>query len=252
MPALYPDLEGKTVLISGGGSGIGEELTRAFVRQKCRVGFVDIAREPSLRLCDELTALGATVHFEQCDITDIDALRTAISTISANLGSVSVLVNNAAHDERHDWRDVTPEYWDSRIAVNLKHQFFAAQAVAPAMIEAGSGSIINMGSISWIIGVGGMAGYTASKSAVLGLTRSLARDLGPHNIRVNSILPGAIMTPRQLELWIDEAAKKEILNNQCLKRLLNPGDVAPLATFLASEDAGGCTNQSYIVDGGWI
>lgn len=252
MPAIYPDLEGQSVLITGGGSGIGEAITRAFARQKCKVGFIDIAGEPSVKLCEELAAAGADVHFEKCDITDTPALQAAIKAVAGKIGTITVLVNNAAHDQRHRWEDVTPEYWDERIGVNIKHQFFAAQAVAPGMIEAGKGSIINMGSTSWMIGQGGMACYTASKSAVVGLTRSLARDLGVHNIRVNTVAPGAIMTQRQLDLWIDEAAKNEIIGNQCLKRLLVPDDVAKAVLFFASEDAGACTNQSYVVDGGWI
>jgi NAD(P)-dependent dehydrogenase (short-subunit alcohol dehydrogenase family) len=252
MAAIYPDLEGKSVLITGGASGIGASIVRAFARQKAKVGFLDIAREPASRLVEELTATGATVYFEHCDLTDITALRSAIARIRANIGPVSVLVNNAAHDERHATETVTPEYWDDRIAVNLKHQFFAAQAVLPDMKEAREGAIINFGSVSWMIGQGGMAAYTASKSGILGLTRSLARDFGSFNIRVNAIAPGWIMTERQLEKWVTPEGEAEILKSQCLKRKLYPDDVSRVVVFLASEEAGACTNQQYVVDGGWV
>ncbi|MDB5518791.1 MAG: 3-oxoacyl-ACP reductase [Tardiphaga sp.] len=252
MAAIYPDLEGKSVLITGGASGIGASIVRAFARQKAKVGFLDIAREPASRLVEELTATGATVYFEHCDLTDITALRSAIARIRANIGPVSVLVNNAAHDERHATETVTPEYWDDRIAVNLKHQFFAAQAVLPDMKEAREGAIINFGSVSWMIGQGGMAAYTASKSGILGLTRSLARDFGSFNIRVNAIAPGWIMTERQLEKWVTPEGEAEILKSQCLKRKLYPDDISRVVVFLASEEASACTNQQYVVDGGWV
>ncbi|MEM1318066.1 MAG: SDR family oxidoreductase [Pseudomonadota bacterium] len=246
--ATYPSLKGRTVLITGGGSGIGEQIVRRFAEQGSRVGFLDIAEEPSKALAAEL---GDNVIFQHCDITDIDALRASIATVADHFGPITVLVNNAAHDERHKLEDVTPEYWDGRIAVNLKHQFFAAQAVAPGMKEAGGGSIINMGSTSWMVGQGGMAAYTASKSAVLGLTRSLARDLGPYNIRANSIAPGWIMTERQETLWLTPEGEKELMERQCLKRKLVPDDIARPVLFFASDESGACTNQSYVVDGGW-
>lgn len=250
--AIYPDLQERTVLITGGGSGIGAEIVRHFAAQGARVGFIDIAVDASEALVQELTAEGQTVHFEQADLTDVDALRAAIDRVRAAYGPISVLVNNAAHDERHALEDVTPEYWDQRVAVNLRHQFFCAQAVVPDMRAAGGGAIINMGSISWMIGEGNMAGYTASKSAVLGLTRSLARDLGPDNIRVNSIAPGWIMTQRQIDLWLTEEGEENIMKRQCLKRKLVPADVARVVLFYASAEASACTNQSYIVDGGWV
>jgi NAD(P)-dependent dehydrogenase (short-subunit alcohol dehydrogenase family) len=162
------------------------------------------------------------------------------------------LVNNAARDDRHAIADVTPEYWDERFAVNLKHQFFCAQAVAPDMIRAGHGAIVNMGSVSWVIGQGGMPGYVTSKSAVQGLTRALARDLGPNNVRVNSILPGWIMTQRQMDLWLTPESEAELMQRQCLKRKLVPDDIARVVIFFAADDSGACTNQSYIVDGGWV
>ncbi len=246
--ATYPSLKGRTVLITGGASGIGESMVRHFHAQESRTGFIDLDEERGRKLAAEL---GGECHFENVDLTDIPATRAAIDNIRAALGPITILVNNAAHDQRHDADEVTPEYWDDRIAVNLKHQFFVAQAVTADMIAAGAGSIINMGSISWMLGQGGMPCYTTAKAAVQGLTRSQARDLGPHNIRVNSIAPGWIMTRRQLDLWMTPESEAEIMKNQCLKRQLIPADIARAALFLASEEAGACTAQTYIVDGGW-
>jgi NAD(P)-dependent dehydrogenase (short-subunit alcohol dehydrogenase family) len=252
MAAIYSDLEGKVVLVTGGGTGIGEAIVRRFAEQKCKVAFIDIAREASEALAAELGGRGHTVQFEHTDLKDIAALRSAVSRIQDALGPIGVLVNNAAHDERHPTPEVTPEYWDDRIAVNLKHQFFAAQAVLPSMQEARQGVVINFGSISWMIGQGGMAAYTASKSAILGLTRSLARDYGPYNIRVNAIAPGWIMTQRQIDMWLTPEALKELEQRQCLKRKIMPDEVARFTVFLASEEASACTNQHYVVDGGWV
>ncbi len=249
--AIYPDLDGKVVVVTGGGSGIGEAIVRRFAGQGSRVGFIDIQREPSEALVRDVAGPGP-LHFEHADLTDTEALRAAIERIRSALGPVDVLVNNAAHDQRHDTLTVTPEYWDDRIAVNLKHQFFAAQAVLPDMMARKGGSIINFGSTSWMIGQGGMAAYTAAKSAVLGLTRSLARDFGPYNIRVNAIAPGWIMTQRQIDLWLTPESEKELMNRQCLKRKLVPDDIARATLFFASEEAGACTNQQYVVDGGWV
>lgn len=250
--AIYPSLKGRAVLVTGGGSGIGASIVRHFASQGSKVGFIDIAEGPSGELAGELREAGHDVHFEKADLTDIPATEAAISRLRAAIGPITVLVNNAAHDERHRLEEVTPEYWDERININLKHQFFVSKAVVPDMKAEGHGSIINMGSISWMIGQGGMAGYTASKSAVLGLTRSLARDLGPFNIRVNSIAPGWIMTERQIELWLDEEGEEKIMERQCLKRKLMPEDVARVVLFFSSDEASACTNQTYIVDGGWI
>jgi NAD(P)-dependent dehydrogenase (short-subunit alcohol dehydrogenase family) len=252
MAAIYSDLEGKCVLVTGGGSGIGEAIVRQFAAQKCRVAFIDIAREVSEALVAALAAGGHQVRFEHADLRDIEALRAAIARIRNAWGPIEILINNAAHDERHVTAEVTPEYWDDRIAVNLKHQFFAAQAVLPDMQAARTGVVINFGSISWMIGQGGMAAYTASKSAILGLTRSLARDYGPFNIRVNSIAPGWIMTQRQIDKWLTPEALKELEQRQCLKRKIMPDEVARFTVFLASEEASACTNQQYVVDGGWI
>lgn len=249
--AVYPDLEGQVVLVTGGGSGIGEAIVRQFAAQRARVAFIDIAAEPSRALVCELEASGMAAHFEACDLTDIAALRQSMAAIRARLGPIMVLVNNAANDERHATETVTEAIWDERIAVNLKHQFFCAQAVLPDMKAARRGAIINLGSISWMTGVGGMVGYTASKSAVLGLTRSLARDFGVHGIRVNAVAPGWIMTQRQLQKWFTPDAEAHAMAAQCLKRRLQPAEVAKFVVFLASEEASACTSQHYVVDGGW-
>ena len=238
MAAIYPDLAGKVVVVTGGAQGIGEAIVR----------ILDIDAERGAALAAEL---GPDACFQRCDVTDIPALKAAIGAVRETLGPIGVLINNAAHDERHDTLEVTEAYWDGRIAVNLKHQFFAAQAVLPDMIAAGGGAIVNLGSCSWIIGQGGMAAYTASKSAVLGLTRSLARDFGEHGVRVNAVAPGWIMTERQLELWVTPETEKDIYANQCLKRRLVPDDVARLVVFLSSDEASAITNQHHIVDGGW-
>jgi D-xylose 1-dehydrogenase len=247
--AIYPSLKGKTVFITGGAMGIGESFVEEFARQDAKVAFIDIAKEAGEKLKGRLTG---DVWFGQCDVTDIKALQSAIAEAARALGPITILVNNAAHDERHAWDKMTPDYWDQRVAINIKHQFFAAQAVIPMMQKAGGGSIINLGSCSWKIGQGGMAAYTASKSGVTGLTRSLARDLGPDNIRVNTISPGWIMTERQLKLWVTPEGEKKIMEHQCLKRKLYPIDIARMALFLASDEGAGCTNQDFTVDGGWV
>ena len=253
MDATYPSLKGRSIFISGGGSGIGASLVRHFAAQNAKVAFVDIATKPSHDLVRSIEGEEhAAPTFLECDLCDIEALKAAVAKAGDINGPITVLVSNAAHDERHAIESVTPDYWDERMAVNLRHQFFAAQAVLPQMRSAGGGSIINFGSTSWMIGQGGMAGYTAAKSAVMGLTRGLARDLGPDNIRVNSIAPGWIMTERQVELWLTPEGEQELLARQCLKRKLYPDDVARLALFLASDDSRAMTNQTYICDGGWV
>jgi NAD(P)-dependent dehydrogenase (short-subunit alcohol dehydrogenase family) len=250
--ATYPSLSGRTVLVTGGASGIGEAIVHAFAGQQAKVGLVDIQEEVGSMLAAELTRQGAKVHFEAADITDTAALQAAIAKIASSLGTINALVNNAANDTRHDWRGETPESFDKRLAVNLKHQFFAIQAVAPGMIEGGGGSIVNFGSISWRIGMGGMPGYTASKAAIEALTRSFARDLGPHRIRVNTVLPGWIMTKRQLELWFDENAARIVAERQCLPDRIQPDAVARLVLFLASDDSAMCTSQNFVIDAGWL
>lgn len=252
MAALYSDLAGQVVVVTGGAAGIGAAIVQAFADQGCRVALldIDVARGEALEreICSRDRGEAA---FFPCDLTDIDALRSTIRAVQTRLGPIDALINNAAHDERHQTLEVTEEYWDGRIAVNLKHQFFAAQAVLPDMIARGRGSILNLGSTSWMIGQGGMAAYTASKSAVLGLTRSLARDFGAHGVRVNALAPGWIMTERQLALWVTPETEKELYEKQCLKRRLVPVDIARVAVFLTSEEASAITNQQYVVDGGW-
>ena len=249
MAAIYSDLENQVVVVTGGAGGIGEAISRAFHAQGCKVGVLDIDVARGERLEAEL---GQAVRFVHCDLTDIPALRAAIETVRGAFGPIDILINNAAHDERHDTLDVTEAYWDGRVAVNLKHQFFAAQAVLPDMKASGRGSIVNLGSTSWMIGQGGMAAYTACKSAVLGLTRSLARDFGEFGVRVNAVAPGWIMTERQLELWVTPETEKDIYKNQCLKRRLVPDDLARVIVFMSSDEAGAITNQHHVVDGGWI
>jgi NAD(P)-dependent dehydrogenase (short-subunit alcohol dehydrogenase family) len=250
--ATYSDLQDKVVLITGGGSGIGEAIVREFARQKARVGFLDIAIEASRTLATVLKASGGAVNFLPCDLTDIGALRAAFAEVKKQMGPIQVLINNAANDERHATEEVTEESWDRCIGVNLKHQFFCAQAVLPDMKAARAGAIVNLGSCSWIIGQGGMAGYTASKSAVLGLTRSLARDYGPYGIRVNAVAPGWILTQRQRDRWVTPETEAQIMSQQCLKRTLQPAEIAKFIVFLASEEASACTSQHYVVDGGWV
>jgi D-xylose 1-dehydrogenase len=251
--ATYPSLKDRTVFVTGGGSGIGAAIVENFCAQGSKVAFVDIAREASEALVKSIAAkkLPAPL-FIPCDITDTVALQRAIAETKQKLGPVRVLVNNAAHDQRHAIDMVTPEYWDDRIAVNLKHQFFAAQAVYKDMAAAGGGSIVNLGSVSWVIGQGDMPCYTTAKSAVAGLTRSLARDFGPLNIRVNCILPGWIMTERQIKMWLTPEGEEELMRRQCLKRKLVPDEIARAVLFFAADDSSACTNQNYIVDGGWV
>jgi NAD(P)-dependent dehydrogenase (short-subunit alcohol dehydrogenase family) len=251
--ATYPSLKDRAVFVTGGGSGIGAAIVENFCAQGSKVAFVDIAREASEALVKSIAVkkLPAPL-FIPCDITDTAALQRAIAETKQKLGPVRVLVNNAAHDQRHAIDTVTPEYWDDRIAVNLKHQFFAAQAVYKDMAAAGGGSIVNLGSVSWVIGQGGMPCYTTAKSAVAGLTRSLARDFGPLNIRVNCVLPGWIMTERQIKMWLTPEGEEELMRRQCLKRKLVPDEIARAVLFFAADDSSACTNQNYIVDGGWV
>jgi len=250
--AIYPDLEGKSVIVTGGGSGIGAAIVRAFVRQKAKVGFIDIAQAPSKAMVAELGDEKSGLRFAKADIRNIDALRAAITALTNALGTSDVLINNAAHDERHATPDVTPEMFDERIAVNLRHAFFAAQAVLPGMQAKGDGVILNFSSMSWMAGMGGMPIYTASKSAMIGLTRSLARDYGQYNIRVNAIAPGWVKTERQVTKWLTPESDKRRLEAQCLKRWVEPEDIARFCVFLASDDASACTAQHYVVDAGWV
>lgn len=250
--ARYPSLAGRPVIISGGATGIGEALVRAFAAQGARVGFVDIAEPEGTALADELATAGATVAFRRCDITDIAAYQSAIRKLEAEHGATLALVNNAANDQRHDWRDVTPETFDARIAVNLRHAFFAIQAVAPGMIAAGHGAIVNFGSVGWMMASGGYPAYATAKAATHGLTRSFARDLGKHGIRVNTLVPGWVMTRRQVDLWVDDAANDLIDRSQCLAGRVLPDDIARMALFLAADDSKMCSAQNFVVDGGWV
>ena len=246
--ARYPDLTGRTVFVSGGASGIGAAFVIAFATQGCRVAFVDIARESGAALVERLPA--GRVRFEACDVRDVTALRAAIGAAAEAFGPIRVLINNAARDDRHEFAAVTPEYWDDSQATNLRHHFFAAQAVAPGMATAGGGAIVNLGSVSWMRGRPQLASYTTAKAAINGLTRTLARELGAMNIRVNSIVPGAILTDRQKALWLTPADERAILDQQCLKFRLSEHDVARTALFLASDEARGITGQNLIVDAG--
>jgi NAD(P)-dependent dehydrogenase (short-subunit alcohol dehydrogenase family) len=244
----YPSLAGKTVFVSGGGSGIGAAIVARFAGQGCRVAFCDIADEPSAALVAQLAP--APVRHHRCDLRDIAALRATLAAVATEFGAIDVLVNNAARDDRHKIEDVTPDYWDERFAVNLRHHFFAVQAVVPAMKEKGGGSIINMGSVSWMRATPGMVAYTAAKAAINGLTRTLARELGAQNIRVNSVVPGATMTERQRKLWFNPEAEQAIIDSQCLKFRLTEDDVARTLLFLASDEARAITGQNLIVDAG--
>lgn len=247
--AIYPSLEGKTVFITGGASGIGEEIVRAFAAQKARIGFIDLDEAVSTALAEEL---GEGVSHEICDLRDIEALKAAFARLQERLGTAGVLVNNAARDDRHSWQDLTAEYFDERVATNLRHMFFAIQAVAPGMIEAGGGSIINMGSNSWWEAGGGFPAYATSKAAVHGLTRTMARDLGDHRIRVNTVVPGWIMTERQKTLWVTEESIEAHRKRQCLPDLIDPVYVARMVVFLASDDAAMCSANNYMVEAGSI
>jgi NAD(P)-dependent dehydrogenase (short-subunit alcohol dehydrogenase family) len=253
MSAIYPSLKDRVVFITGGGSGIGAALTRAFAAQGAKVGFVDIAEPESQALVKAVSEeTGNAPLFLPCDIRDIEALRRAIAQIAGQLGPVNVLVNNAANDQRHAVESVTPEFWDDRMAINLRPMFFAAQAVLPGMQKLNEGVIINFGSVSWMIGQGGMPAYTAAKAAVHGLTRGLARDFGGFNIRVNTLVPGWVMTERQLKLWLTPEADAERAQRQCLPLRVQPDHLAAMALFLAADDSAACTNQQYIVDAGWV
>ncbi|MEC7305739.1 MAG: SDR family oxidoreductase [Pseudomonadota bacterium] len=245
--ARYPSLEGKSVIVTGGASGIGAATVAAFAAQGAKVGFLDRDAESAAALKD---STDGTVDYELCDLCDIEALRAGITALAERHGPATVLANNAARDDRHKWQDVTPEYWDERQATNIRHMFFAIQAVAPGMIAAGGGSIVNLGSNSWWEAQGGFPAYTTAKSAVHGLTRTMARDLGEHRIRVNTVVPGWIMTERQKELWATPEALEKHLQRQCLPDLIEPVYVARMVVFLASDDASACTANNFFVEAG--
>jgi NAD(P)-dependent dehydrogenase (short-subunit alcohol dehydrogenase family) len=250
--ARYGSLQGKRVFVTGGGSGIGETIVSSFAEQGAKVAFVDIAQEASVALCEKIAAAGHEKPvFRYCDIRDISALQQVMRSLADDIGDFTVLVNNAGNDERHKPEEVTPEYWNDRIAINQRPMFFTCQAVIAGMKRRGGGSIINLGSIAWHISDGGYPVYTTAKAAVCGLTRGLARDLGPYNIRVNTVSPGWVMTERQLKLWVDEEAEKVIDDRQCLPGRLQPWHIARMVLFLASDDSVMSSAQEFIVDGGW-
>ena len=251
--ATYPTLRARTVLITGGASGIGAALVEAFTLQGSQVIFLDIQDDPAHTLINRLSdGANPTPIYHHCDLADIPALQRPLTKIQSQHPDIAVLINNAANDTRHASDSVTPETWDHLIALNLKHQFFVTQAIAPGMKARGRGSVINMSSISFLVPSTGMPVYVAAKAAIVGLTRSFAHELGPHNVRVNSILPGAILTERQKQLWFTPEYSAEILSRQALKRHLQPEEVARLALFLAADDSSAITNQTHIIDGGWI
>ena len=249
--ASYPSLRGRVVFISGGSSGIGAELVRAFAQQGARVAFCGTKVGGGQALIDEVTAAGLPAPwYGACDVRDVVAYQALLRRVLDEVGAIRVLINNAGRDDRHAMEDVTPEFWDERLALNLKHYFFAIQAVAPGMAAAGGGSVINMGSVSWMRGRPNLVGYTTAKAGILGLTRTLARELGGRNIRVNALVPGAIVTERQSALHRDAAADQAFLDAQCLKIRLDSGHVARATLFLAADDSDGMTGQHVLVDAG--
>ena len=247
--AIYPSLSKKTVIVTGGASGIGAEIVLAFVKQGAKVGFIDLDLDASQKL---VKTLGKNVNVEICDLSDISAMKIAMKKLTTLIGDADILVNNAANDDRHDWKDVTEDYWNERFSTNLTHHFFAIQHVAHGMIKKGGGSIINIGSNSWWEAGGGFPAYATAKSAVHGLTRTMARDLGQHRIRVNTVVPGWIMTQRQKTLWVTPKGLENQYKRQCLPDLIDPIYVARMVLFLASDDALMCTANNYMVEAGSI
>jgi D-xylose 1-dehydrogenase len=251
--AIYPSLEGRVVVVTGGASGIGSAIVEAFAMQRSQVVFLDVQDDAAKELIGrlEVGTSRAPIYF-RCDLTDIDALQGTVGEIVERFPAVDVLVNNAGNDTRHSIDAVTSSYWDEMMAVNLKHQFFMAQALIPAMRRAGGGSIINMGSISWMVPSTDVPVYVTAKAAIIGMTRMLAHTLGVDNIRANCVMPGAILTERQRRLWLTEEYKALVLSRQALKRMILPEEVARLVLFLASDDSSAITNQSHVIDGGWV
>jgi NAD(P)-dependent dehydrogenase (short-subunit alcohol dehydrogenase family) len=249
--ATYPDLAGKRVVITGGGSGIGAELTVAFAKQGARVYFLDIAEEASRALEAALASSRIAPTFIKCDLTNIDELKATFARIDEEAGGVDILLNNAANDDRHDIENVTPAYWESRMNVNLRHQYFCAQAVIPGMKERKYGVLLNFGSISWHLPHTQLGLYMMAKAAIEGMTRSQAREFGPHGIRANTVVPGAVVTPRQKALWHNPDEEARILAGQCIPERVEMEDVAALALFLASNNARHISGREYFVDCGW-
>jgi NAD(P)-dependent dehydrogenase (short-subunit alcohol dehydrogenase family) len=252
--ARYASLAGRAVIVSGGATGIGAAIVRAFAVQGARVGFFDLNEQAGRDLAAAIGADGSAAApvFHVLDLTDAEAIRPAVDAMAETLGGVDVLVNNAANDERHALSDITPAYWRDRLAVNLDHQMFLAQAVVPWMEKAGAGSIVNMGSCSWRLGLAGLTAYVTAKAGVEGLTNGLARELGPMRIRVNCVVPGWVRTPRQIEKWLTPELERVVRAGQCLPDMVEPEDVAAMVLFLASDAARSCTSGAFPVDGGWI
>lgn len=252
--ATYPSLTDRGILVSGGATGIGASIVSEFAQQGARVAFVDINDQAATALIEALDDQGVRHKpvYSHLDLRDLNGLPAAVAGLADAVGGIHALVNNAADDTRHTVAEVTPDYWRDRMAVNLDHQFFMAQAVVPAMTAARAGSIINMGSISWRIGLGNMSAYVTAKAAIEGMTNGLARDLGEHNVRVNCIIPGFIKTQRQIDKWLTPELERIVLDGQCIKQLIEPGYVARLIAFLAADDSAMCTSGTYTVDAGWI
>jgi D-xylose 1-dehydrogenase len=251
--ARYPTLDGRVVFVTGGGGGIGASMVEHFCAQGANVTFVDIAEAPSRTLAEKIAAAGfRRPDFIQCDLRDVPALQAAIAATRAKHGPIRALLNNAGNDDRHRTEDVTVAYWDDRMAVNMRHQFFAAQAVRPQMREAGGGSIVNLGSITWLVGDPDCPAYVTAKASITGLTRALAREFGPEKIRVNCLMPGWVMTERQVTMWLTPDGERQIADRQCLTDRVQPSDIARMALFLAADDSRMCTSQNFIVDAGWV
>jgi NAD(P)-dependent dehydrogenase (short-subunit alcohol dehydrogenase family) len=249
--AIYPSLRGKRVVVTGGGSSIGAAIVESFARQGAQVSFLDIAADESRTLEQALATHDPPPRFFHCDLTDLGAVRSVFERIRKEVGPTDILVNNAANDDRHQLDDVTPAYWDDRIAVNLRHYLFCAQAVAGDMKAAKAGAIINLGSVSWHLALPDLVIYQTAKAGIEGMTRALARDLGAHGIRVTCVVPGGVRTPRQMKLWHSPDEEARMLQAQCLKARVEPIDIAAMVLFLASDDARMCTAHEYFVDAGW-
>ncbi len=251
--AVYPSIRGRRVLITGGASGIGETFVSRFAEQGAKVAFLDIQDDPAKEVIRRIAGAGydEPLYFH-CDLSNVDEIRQTVNHVVCALGGIDVLVNNAGNDQRHTLEDITPELWDHLMAVNLRHMFFTIQAALPTLRKSPGGSIINMSSISWLIPATGLAIYVSAKASIVGLTRTLAHEVGKDNIRVNCVLPGSIATERQNRLWLTPAYRAEILAHQALKRQLVPDEVANFVLFLAADDSSAMTGQSYIVDGGWV
>ncbi|TDN57976.1 SDR family oxidoreductase [Paraburkholderia sp. BL10I2N1] len=249
--ANYPSLSDKTVVITGGGSGIGAAMVEAFARQGARVFFLDVAEEDSRKLQDSLRDATYPPVFRRCDLRSVDAIQDVFAGVADIAGPIEVLVNNAGNDDRHEVDAITSTYWDERMAVNLRHQFFCAQAAAAGMRKIGRGVILNLGSVSWHLALPNLAIYMSAKAGIEGLTRGLARDLGDAGIRVNCIIPGAVRTPRQMQLWQSTESEAKLVASQCLPLRIESEHVARMALFLASDDAARCSGRDYFVDAGW-